>query len=628
MARTSKDSKAGDIKAVYDNYAAYKVSNWEPYFNACDKYYAGYKHNKVWPGSKTLRSNLKLQVTSDLIETLYSSLAFTLFFSGGENFFDIVSVDTGQAQALTERLRFILNVPNSTSGQTGLWSMLRTLRYIVKYGIGINAIHYDQDFNRPILTPLTPYDVYWAPHTSEWIDDSPYIFHRTSVDPEVLEQYRDLPGYTLPPASQLREAVRTQGQNDPTAYSKEQAVQLLTGQEVRQSGSRPGTIELIRATTPSTVQWLIAFPAQNTDSQAQGVRLIFEGPNRLEAQPYTAGVYRPLLETFGGISVAKINSGEHDLQQALTNAILDHVDITIVPPRLKGPGNEKKKEWKPGSQIESTNEKFDQPLSTQDFPQAALFAYAESKNRSMRSAGTNEMAISGRPAPSNANRTLGGIQQQNAAREERAFGTIHEIESGYVVPTLLKLLLADRAHNKGKKVALQGQDTSNFATAIDSTALNATLHLEVRGATRMVGVARLSNIFQPLLQYLMNPAIQAEAAKAGMQLDFNQVNRMVNDSLGIDRKYTFYRPMQQEEAAMRQQSELGKSQMQAQSRQQSDELRAKTQIMLEQLKQAGVEQDRAAELLELLMSQVSEAQQADRTAAQAAAKPAPASTKK
>ena len=146
---STKESLAANLLETFNAYAAYKTSTWEQYFRLCDKFYAGFRKPRNWPGTKKPRSDMKLHVSSDFVETLYSSLAYTLFFSGGENFFDVISTDTERARMITERIRFILHGPYDASGRTSMWGLLRTLRMILKYGIGFASIDYDQNLRAP-----------------------------------------------------------------------------------------------------------------------------------------------------------------------------------------------------------------------------------------------------------------------------------------------------------------------------------------------------------------------------------------------------------------------------------------------------------------------------------------------
>ena len=218
----------------------------------------------------------------------------------------------------------------------------------------------------------------------------------------------------------------------------------------------------------------------------------------------------------------------------------------------------------------------------------------------MRVVGTNEMAVSGRPMPSNANRTLGGIQLQSAAREERQFGVVLELENMLIVPALLKIALIDGAFSTDLPM-LEGRGEKNMATQVSSEVMADVPNIEVRGATRMVGVGRLSSAFRPLIQYLLHPQVMAEMAKAGFKVNIQDINQFANDSFGVGSKYTFYVPMSQQEQQQRQQMamqpDMAKGQQQQQRIQGGHD---QTKLAIEQLRQEGLSEDRAVEMIEML----------------------------
>ena len=591
------NSQALDLLDVFRSYMSYKTSVWMPYFELCDKYYAGFYKPRVWPGTKVARSSIKLHVTSDLIETLYSSLLFTLFYSGGENFFDVLGSDPKKARMVTERLRFILNTPIDASGRTSFWAFKRALRSILKYGIGFVSIDYNSDIGRPTMAPASQYDLYWSSTAREWIDDSPYVFLFTRVPLMALEGFRALPGYKLPPLKVLKEhADNNIFTLDPMFRAKQEAAQKMIGQDVGRQGDDHSAkfMDLIRVTTKERIRWML--PMVRDEKKDSDATVIFDAPNRLQFQPYVAATYRPLLGNLGGASPVGLLAPEHDLQQSITNSMLDAINLALTPPRSKGPGSEKKREWKPGGFTESTTEKLEKPIELPTFPREAFDTYVESRIRSMRTIGTNEMAVSGRPTPSNANRTLGGVQAQSAAREERQFGPVEEIESSLITPGLIKLVLID-AHHTSSVGMVEGRGPKFEQTEVEANAIDGQVHIEVRGATRMIGVQRLSSALKVLLDYLFSSQIQSEAAKSGKQLDFDEVNQLVNDALGLDRKYKFWRDMTQQEQQSRQQAATMGDQAKLAAQQQVQAGHDQVKETVERMKQEGLDENRAKEII-------------------------------
>ena len=590
---------------IFDQYRAFKTNSWNEHYRLCDRYFAGFYEGRTWPGTSMQRSDMKLHVTSDLTSTVLSSALHTIFFSGGENFFDIVSDETQIARQLTERLRFILHAPISAAGNTSAWALMRALHYIFKYGIGFCGIDYDYNIRRPTLIEISPYDIYWSSSCGPWIDQSPFVFKFTRQPIEQLDEWRNLKGFNVPSRKHLEEF--SDYSIDPSLEEKREGAQTLVGEDVRLYETSLGSkqVDVIRVTTRETVKWLT--PGTGEMSPI----LIFEGPNRLGTQPYVSAVYRPILNGMGGVSPVALLAPEHHLQQRYENSRLDMLELHVNPPQKKEPGMAKDPVWGPGVANDTITDKGSEPVKLPDIPPELFSGYMESRARALRTIGTNEMSITGQPKPSNANRTRGGIELQAAAKEERQFVSMLEIESTLVVPALLKLMLSDRvALPQG---ALEGLSSQLATTEIDPKILQAKMHLEVRGATRMVNLTRLNSVFRDILEYYISPQVQEQAAMQGWMPDFEVLNQFVSDATSTDRKYKLFRRMSEEELQAYQQrqqaqqqaqaeAQMGLEQMRSGNRMDVAELQARNKEMLERLKQEGLSEDRANKLLEMFLA--------------------------
>lgn len=576
----------------------FKDQVWNPYFEKCDKYYIGYKQNRVWKSTKKPRANIKLHATSDIIETLQSRAIFALFHSGGENFFDIVSEDVDVARGYEERTNHILHSPTDLSGRNGFFNLKRAIRYIFTYGIGFTGIAYNPNIARAVINCISVYDIFWDAMNSPWLDDSEWVSVKSTIPIRTLENYRETPGYKIPPEKTLAyletmdrsQATETQGD----FYKADKATRAI-GQDATgsySSGRAPGEIDLYRISSPEEIYWLAEIDGNPYK--------IFEGPNNLGFQPYCSAVFRPLLDAFGGLSVSDLVSGEHDLQQSVTNTALDILDLRTEPPRTTGAGNVKTKTWDPGALIQTDEAQRDKVLQT-DFPGEIFGINAESRARMLRTGGTNEMSLGGTPQPSNANRTLGGIQLQSAASSERHFAAFSDIESTLIVPTLLKALMADQNGLPGNQETIPGRSFEGGPTQIPTANLKGkSVTLTLRGATRMVGVERLAGLVPTVFQYVLDPQIQAQAAKAGYMPDFEEFIDFFADATATSKKYRFYKPITQQQEQRLQQDALQGEQVKAQSRMASDQIKAQTQLKLAELREQGLSDERILKLLDLL----------------------------
>lgn len=590
---------AGTLQEHVRSQLAFKDSTWNEYFSNCDRYYHGFRHNAEWPDGKK-RSNIKLNAAADIAETLYSKLLFTLFYAGGENFFDFESVDTKVARANTDRLRYLLNTPYSVSGKTSFFALKRGLRYVIRYGIGATEIAYNDELGRPVLQEVSIRDILWDPSFSPFIDDSEFITRKGFLTLSRLKSYRGLPGYNIPSDKKLADLISeyTPPEYDNADMARADAVIGAIGSDVSGVTSydttRESRFRIYRITTSEKVYWLTQIGPEPI--------VIFEGRNRVGFQPYAFGFYRTLLEAFGGRSLVDIVSGDHDAQQKAVNSMFDIMDLNVMRPRTVQQGSEKTHPWSPGSLSKSANPRDEQTADIR-FPPELMALYEQSRQRMNRDAGTNDMAIHGVPTPSNANRTLGGMRMQSASDDARDFATTTELEEIYIAPALTKLLMADATLTPAESRNLglgRTEKGSSIQNTVDPENLDPLTTITLRGATRMVGIQRLAGMVQPVMQHMFDPQVQAAAALHGFAPNFDEYNDFFHEATGTTRKFNFYSRMSPEQQQQLQSQKLQGDQMKAQSRQQSDELRSQTQVEIERLKQAGLSEKLIVEILKAL----------------------------
>ena len=595
----SKEELAVTLQERVRSQLDFKDNTWNNYFANCDRYYHGFRHNAEWPDGKK-RSNMKLNAAADVAETQYSKMLFTLFYSGGENFFDFASVDTAVAKANTERLRYLLHTPFDISGKTSFFSMKRGLRYMLRYGIGAVEIAYHDELERPILQEVSIRDILWDPTFSPFIDESEFITRKGFITLERLKSYRDLPGYNVPTDKELNTLIseHVSPEHDNADMDKADAVLGAIGSDVTGVTSYEPALgprfRIYRITTREQVYWLTQIGPKPI--------VLFEGRNRFGFQPYSFGFYRTLLESFGGRSLIDIVSGDHEAQQKAVNTMFDIIDLNALAPRTTQNGSEKTHPWSPGAIAKSNAPQHEQVHQTR-FPPELMSMYEQSRQRMNRDAGTNDMAIHGVPTPSNANRTLGGMRLQSASADERDFALITEIEELYIAPGLTKLLMADAELTPpdGRSLGLaRTAQGSSIQTAVEVSNIDPLTTITLRGATRMVGVQRLAGALQPVMQHMFDPNVQKMAAQHGWAPNFDEYNDFFHEATGTTRKFSFYTRMSPQQQQNFQSQQLQGEQIKAQSRQQSDEMRSRTQIELERLKQSGLSEERIVEILKAL----------------------------
>jgi len=237
------------------------------------------------------------------------------------------------------------------------------------------------------------------------------------------------------------------------------------------------------------------------------------------------------------------------------------------------------------------------PVSLPPMPPEVNQLYQESRVRSNRTLGINDMAVSGLPTASNANRTMGGMGMQRTASEQRQFGPIYETESRLVVPTMMKTWSVDKFMNKG---TVNGREGTRV-TEVDMATLPQTALIEVRGSSRMLGRTQLAQVLPIVFQFVLNPQVMQLAASMGHSVDFKVLDDMLAYATGINQVFKIFRDMSPEETQSLQQSQMQQEQLRASSKEQIAQQQIDAKTKSDVLKATGMEGREALEVLRLLV---------------------------
>jgi hypothetical protein len=132
------------------------------------------------------------------------------------------------------------------------------------------------------------------------------------------------------------------------------------------------------------------------------------------------------------------------------------------------------------------------------------------------------------------------MQTQAAASSRRLFTAIKNFEDYLLLPVLLKISrMLESQEADIPEVA--GRGAEGQGVAVPGSALAAPVSFKMRGSTKAQARTRLAGALQVMLQYLFNPALVGMAQKQQKVLDFNEVDRFVNEALGTAQRYAFWR---------------------------------------------------------------------------------------
>jgi hypothetical protein len=198
--------------------------------------------------------------------------------------------------------------------------------------------------------------------------------------------------------------------------------------------------------------------------------------------------------------------------------------------------------------------------------------------------------VSGIPTPSNANRTAQGVNAQLQGSSLRLYPIINNAEYGMIIPAIsmavkMTRMHMDRTGNLPGVIRNPENPEQTEQVGVTPEAFMQDSKVEVKAASKMLSRDRIMQYFQTLSQSLFTSQFQAELAKNGETLDFEEILACLYDATGMNRKYKFVRKYTQQE--IQAQQEQQKAQAQAQQTPQEMQLKQmdqQTRLQLGEMK--------------------------------------------
>lgn len=562
------------VKQSFFWWEQYRTKNHDLRWQIHDQLYFGWLPQKVWDGTAIARSSLSFPLTFDQVESALPQITSALFPT--DDWFQ-VSAEGGatpqEARGVQDRLRLILEHPVDDFGSNGKVELELASKDILMYGNGGVWLDYDTTLQRPTLEHISLLDLYIDPATpTPSIDQSRGVIRRKKMTVETLERYRENKDFRLPPTSVLMYMA-----NNPQMVMADQTRQA---QEAwRGVQYQPNTSD--RAPLPSdrTIEVLIYESATRIIWVLNRVWTVYNKPN-----PYgfIRAAFAPCYivpNRFYAMSVCDVQESNQRYYEALANAHIDELNLSLHPPRIQKPGGlatPSQLRWRPGLIQHAMNPKDDvlvqypQQMTANVFPVLSLIEGAAEKRT-----GINSMSQSGVARPGNANRTATGMNLQAAGGSSRIMKIVENIENYLIVPMLYKLYKMDQMHSGGQgQLPALSSGPQGKVYSIPAASVYHPMRFQMQASSKMVTKDRLGQLVPFLAQYLMSGPLVSQLGKSGKTVDFDEFSQLVLDATNTPRLYKLIRPMTQEEQQAAQQpppevtAKMQEKQMDAQTRMQ------------------------------------------------------------
>lgn len=557
----------------------------EQRWSDADLLYSASVPNRKWKGSDVDRSALGIPLVATHIDTIHPQMMAAILSLNAYQYLPAAGSTVEDANMIEDWMRGVL-LESGFEEELDL-----SLHQFLRYGNGGLEWYFDPVRNELRVRFCDLRDFYFDPaNPSPNIQKCRYVIRRSRMTLEELDDYRGK-GFTIPQREVL--LALTQGAQSATVdtnFSHQHALQGASFDPQREASATMAPtlrgIEVLCYYTKKRYIWIldrrvVIYNGENP----YGLYPFMFAPCYLEAgTPYARGV----ADRVGNFQL---------YLQGLFNLNLDGKHIQLLKPMAF-----QKEAGKPGdigALFPGQTFKLSQndgltPIEVgPDLANITMeLQYAEVMSE--KATGANSVS-QGIPRPGNANRTLGGIQEQAQGATNRVSSLVRAYEV-YVVEPLL---------NIGLQMARYHLDTSqDFVRLLspdgESAMQTASILLKPgkffgRAASKMMTSDRILQMLQYVMPYISQGPMVSALAETGMKINWAGISELLTKATGLDQEAQLVIPMTPEEQeAMRQPppetaTDMQKAQMEQETRLKMGEMSLqKTQMQQE----FGLQRDR------------------------------------
>jgi hypothetical protein len=584
-----------------------------------------------WQNSNTPRASLGIPLVLEHIESLLPQYMQALFSDDPPFKVDPrpkTSIDAARAvkQIIAKQLKDIgfkeeirLGLKESLTYGMGVWKIgwkrekhfRRTYKYaeppeIVSVGIGMTVTKPTKK-SREVVQTIEEYETnrpYIEKVHIRWLLVDPslrvpdirkakYVIHRMYMTLQDLEQLRNQPGYNLPPEAELAKLF------DPPKESPERSIMegrstssvLNTGVSSLDINQEFKAAPRWQETSVDPTQQPLEVLEYVTDTKVIVVlnrKLTIKNAindygmiNFLSVPPID------VLDSWYGIGIAKLLSGEQRLQMGIINARLDDLSLRLSGTFLRKRGANTPTQQltlRPGGIIDSDDEKGIQMIQ---YPPAITDAFTEveaSDSRAQRRSGANEIVTQGTlTAPSSITRSATGVNTLAAGVGARSAYFIDFMVMLVFVPFLEFVHESNSRWLSVEEIEEILDDV--LVKAFEGDALeikNANVKFSMEAGTKLRAKAALQQIVPQLIQLLAAAPVLTALQDQEMKVNFVKLIQQFLDATDWPGEQEIVAPMtQQDKDLMKQKSEAAV---------QNNQINLKHQATMEEIEAKGVSQ--------------------------------------
>ena len=558
----------------------YRTQNHDRRWSMHDSLVFGYVAPKVWDGTNVARAAFTQPIVFDQIETALPTITNAIF-GVAPDWFQVAALpgtDPKEAEQVQDALSYQLEHPKDEVGSNCISELKLAIRNLLTYGNGGVSVQWDAILGRPTVEWVDLRDFYIDPALSTPdVDEGRATIRRKFMTIDELIQLRKDPRMKIP-------------ENDVLWYMAKNFPQAPADQTKRiQEALRnvmysPGTSDYLPLPSDQKIEVLIYYSKSRIIWVLNRQWVAYNGPNPYGFIPFCFAPCYTVTGRFYAQSIADVQENNQRYVEALLNGHLDEMSLALHPPRtqkrstLLTPNQQK---WRPGAVFSADNKDDISLLQNRtqltDVFTDIQYILAASDKRT----GISGMAGGGVPTPSNANRTLGGLQMQSGGTNMRISELVSNIELYLLTPVLYKLHKLMQFHMTPGQ-AMPATDPQKNYYSVDASVIQKKVRFRMLAASKMVTRDKLMQVLPFWMQTLSQGNIMEGLKQTGKTIDFDELFRMIQDATGVSNTYALVRPLNEQEQKAAQQPS---PQMQADQQKQQADLQGRMQLM--QLKNQG-----------------------------------------
>jgi hypothetical protein len=601
------DTYAAKIaKGDFQKAEAYRSINHDWRFRTSDQLYLAWTQRKTWEGTKIPRSSVGIFLALEQIEALLPNVILSLFPDNNRLPFD-VEPEPGSTPGQANAVRDLISWQLQDLGEPGRFLTLREvarLAYkqsyiygngLVEFGVldrYITRNHFTrqnipvrqmithpltgapiavptgqtksivqrslqtQHVVRPMLSTTDIRDFYWDPNCSSHnVNDGAFCATRHLMTVNKLREYDGVDGFSIPAPPELLKLaqIKTTSYGD-TSKQNQESSRGMTWQSSNDYSTDPGLqrVEVIRYWQANRHVWLLG---------RQWVA--YNQPNQYGMLPFLDAFYVDVPGRFAGLSICDLVEGDQKLAETIINARIDELNLHIHPPLIVKEGrafSASQQRLRPG--VVWKVEDPDKDIKWMDNKPVTKDAYIEVQaleQRVQKKTGVTDLAVLGTPASggNSANRTATGVSTQEGASGKRIQYHVENAEDQFIVPALNIIHSLNQIFlPPDELIQLMGPEAQQI-TIDPVDVLNASVRFRMNASSKMrIKSALASGGLGLILQTYLNPELIQLGFQMGMKPDFQQIQRMVNDTFGLSPMALWTAMSQQDQQAFIQRQQM------------------------------------------------------------------------